>query len=794
MKVLGTVKDAATEVPLLGAKIKLYVREEELAVLQSDSEGKFRHESESQYLGEILICKVEKAGYEPQKVIQEFEADEVQLEIKLVPKKDEKIEFTVNLKDEKRTPLKGVNISLELDGEGVGVGISDKDGIFKISLSPDFEGKTINYEAELAGFELASGAVLLKKETSVKITMKTLSVPPPNRKWLKIAAGAAGIVAVILAVMILLPPHEPEMPEIKYFVASQGMIGPGDSSKLSWIVSDATHVNIEPGIGRVNSKGEKRVFPTESTTYTITATNEAGKDVDTTTVKVDVVVLSEKPVINSFRVSQSKAGEYSTLSWSVSDASSVTIDPGIGKVALTGTRQASPTETTIYTLTATNDAGRVDTTVEVLVEEEVNLPVINYFEANPNKISAGDNSELSWRVSGATSVTIDPEGDVALTGSMPVSPTESTIYTLTATNDAGNRFDTVKVIVKPKEMPVINVADRLDFKEVQLDETDEEDLTIENKGQATLEVEKMTVDDYHFTIRGRTRFSIPPNDHEKLIVSFKPDAVGPQTGKLTITSNDPEHQIATVELRGSGAGGDKPDLTIYIDDAPSTAHPGQDISGTFKVKVKNQGGADARNFLIDLVLSEDQDVPIESATYSVNFHDDVLLRGGRTHIDILSPGKTADISARLYGTIPSDTPTGTYWLGVVVDPGKDVDEIREDNNAGISRLEVVIFAPTQLSPADGSVFDHYPRTTTLKWTAVPGATSYTVEIDCYHCCQSGKWCTDVGKTYNLVPDIKATSYTFDFVGAQPGRWRVWAVDAIGQESPKTGWWEFRYTR
>ena len=101
--------------------------------------------------------------------------------------------------------------------------------------------------------------------------------------------------------------------------------------------------------------------------------------------------------------------------------------------------------------------------------------------------------------------------------------------------------------------------------------------------------------------------------------------------------------------------------------------------------------------------------------------------------------------------------------------------------------------PTQLSPADGSVFEHYPRTTTLEWTAVPGATSYTVEIDCYRCCQSGKWCTDIGKTGQLVPDIKATSYTFDFVGAQPGRWRVWAVYATGQESPKTNWWEFRYT-
>ena len=203
MKVLGTVKDAATEVPLPGAKIRLYVREEELAVLQSDSEGKFEHKSESQYLGEILICKVEKAGYEPQKVIQEFEEDEVTLAIKLVPGEEEKIEFTVNLKDEKRTPLKGVNISLEVNGEEVGVGISDNDGIFKISLSPDFEGKTINYDAELAGFVLASGALLLKKETSHEITMKKITMkkhptPPSNRKWLKIAL-VVGIALVIFA-------------------------------------------------------------------------------------------------------------------------------------------------------------------------------------------------------------------------------------------------------------------------------------------------------------------------------------------------------------------------------------------------------------------------------------------------------------------------------------------------------------------------------------------------------------------------------------------------------------------
>ena len=101
---------------------------------------------------------------------------------------------------------------------------------------------------------------------------------------------------------------------------------------------------------------------------------------------------------------------------------------------------------------------------------------------------------------------------------------------------------------------------------------------------------------------------------------------------------------------------------------------------------------------------------------------------------------------------------------------------------------------TQLSPPDGTVFNHFPRTTTLEWSAVPDAASYTIEIDCYHCCEADKWCSDVDQNLTqLAPDLNDTSYTFEFVGAQPGRWRVWAVDARGQEGDKSGWWGFRYT-
>jgi hypothetical protein len=103
-------------------------------------------------------------------------------------------------------------------------------------------------------------------------------------------------------------------------------------------------------------------------------------------------------------------------------------------------------------------------------------------------------------------------------------------------------------------------------------------------------------------------------------------------------------------------------------------------------------------------------------------------------------------------------------------------------------------APAQVSPPDGSEFGHYPRATTLTWEPVTGAASYTVEIDCHSCCVSGSWCTDHGEVFRIVEDISETTYRFDFVGAQPGRWRVWAVGSDGRSGSKSGWWEFSYSR
>lgn len=98
--------------------------------------------------------------------------------------------------------------------------------------------------------------------------------------------------------------------------------------------------------------------------------------------------------------------------------------------------------------------------------------------------------------------------------------------------------------------------------------------------------------------------------------------------------------------------------------------------------------------------------------------------------------------------------------------------------------------PKQLEPINGAVFNYYPRQTTLRWSPVGGAQSYCVEVDYY----DTTWVSERGKRYILLKDLNIFSYTFNFIGAQPGRWRVWAVDENGRESPKSKWSEFRFTR
>jgi hypothetical protein len=87
-------------------------------------------------------------------------------------------------------------------------------------------------------------------------------------------------------------------------------------------------------------------------------------------------------------------------------------------------------------------------TVTSIAEPTV-APFVNYFTANPPRISSGGSSELSWSVLNATSINIQPGiGEVEATGTALVSPTLRTTYTLTARNSKAWQTSTVVVWVE----------------------------------------------------------------------------------------------------------------------------------------------------------------------------------------------------------------------------------------------------------------------------------------------------------------------------------------------------------
>lgn len=69
------------------------------------------------------------------------------------------------------------------------------------------------------------------------------------------------------------------------------------------------------------------------------------------------------------------AGQPSTLTWSTSNATAVSIDNGIGTVAASGTQQVTPAATTTYTITATGNGQTA--TAQATVTVNVPPPTIN---------------------------------------------------------------------------------------------------------------------------------------------------------------------------------------------------------------------------------------------------------------------------------------------------------------------------------------------------------------------------------------------------------------------------------
>jgi peptidoglycan-associated lipoprotein len=82
------------------------------------------------------------------------------------------------------------------------------------------------------------------------------------------------------------PPPAPKAPLIAAFSAEPSSIERGQSAVLRWSVENASSIQIDQGVGAVQAHGTRRVFPTDSTTYTLTAGGPGGRATATATVNV----------------------------------------------------------------------------------------------------------------------------------------------------------------------------------------------------------------------------------------------------------------------------------------------------------------------------------------------------------------------------------------------------------------------------------------------------------------------------------------------------------------------------
>jgi len=228
------------------------------------------------------------------------------------------------------------------------------------------EGTNLSYQWQRDGVDI-------KGATSDTYTLSSTKIADNGAKF-KVNVSDANGQSVASAEAVLSVLSSQDAPVITSFTSSPSTTSAG-AFTLSWVVSNASELSIDNGVGVVTGESVE-VTPTAATTYTLTAKNSLGSVTKSVTVTPgDDSGLSDLPMISVFSASPSSisSGQSTTLSWTISNATEISIDNGIGTVTGNSVTM-KPTKTTLYTLTATNDSGPVTAMVQVTVDGKVKVP------------------------------------------------------------------------------------------------------------------------------------------------------------------------------------------------------------------------------------------------------------------------------------------------------------------------------------------------------------------------------------------------------------------------------------
>lgn len=257
--------------------------------------------------------------------------------------------------------------------------------------------------------------------------------------------------------------EEQAAPVIVSFEARPPTIDPGMASTLSWEVRSAERIEIAEVDGETIELGpaeleaqEVEVRPAKTTQYRLTV---RGHDGSTLRQELRVSVRTNQLRLLAFEAAPPsiREGESTTLSWSAENATSVRLFANGSEVPL---GEASPTEgsvvheprrSTSYTLRVSNERDVREATISVEVQGGLGVELL----PDRARIGYGEETTLRWRSRSATRVELRAgdrvliDGSTDPTGSLAVSPTETTTYQITAFGEGRSVTDTATVRVAP---------------------------------------------------------------------------------------------------------------------------------------------------------------------------------------------------------------------------------------------------------------------------------------------------------------------------------------------------------
>jgi hypothetical protein len=228
-------------------------------------------------------------------------------------------------------------------------------------------------------------------------------------------------------------------------------VSSGNGVDLAWTTTNCSYVNVTSVGNNLPVNSTQKVYPTTSTTYTITGYGSSGTSASRT---VSVVVtpnnnLAYSCMITDFKADNelfttTEAGEPVDLSWTTQNCYTVDITPNVGTgLTPNDSHTIYPTATTTYRLTAKGNTGSsVSRTVKVTVTPKVEQKYycsITNFEVDDNYLTYEENTRLRWDTDNCYSVSISNIGTVATTGNQKIYPSRTTSYVLTALGSNGVR-------------------------------------------------------------------------------------------------------------------------------------------------------------------------------------------------------------------------------------------------------------------------------------------------------------------------------------------------------------------